>query len=105
MVVVVDVHSGVAAAAVDEEGDEILERPLLTLAVACADRAVDEVAVLSVHEAEEIVEPVRRLVERVALEIEVDVALVGRRQELEAALVLEREELVRRLAGLTLVEL
>ena len=78
--VVVDVQVGVDAAARLDPVDEALERGLLAGAVEAPDDLVARLAAVAVAPAEEVLEPARRLVERVALEVEPDVAL-GRRRE------------------------
>ena len=91
----VDVQPGVPAAALDEPVDEPLEDRPLAVAVARPERLVAHLAgVVAVAVAEEELEPARGLVERVPLEVEPDVAGVGRGQEPEAALLLVVEELV-----------
>ena len=89
----VDVHPGVAPAALDDPVDEPLEGGALAVAVASPDRGVDDLPRLAVAEAEQVFEPAPRLVEGVAFHVEPDVALVGARQQAEAALLLVREQL------------
>ena len=84
-----------AAAALDDPVDEPLEHRALAVAVARPERLVAHLAVLvAVAEAEEVLEPARRLVERMALEVEPHVAEVGLGQESEPALLLVGQELV-----------
>ena len=103
--VVVDVQVGVDAAARLDPVDEALERGLLAVAVEAPDDLVAHLAALAVAPAEEVLEPARRLVERVALEVEPDVALGRRREQPEAAVLLVREELDAPLARAREVEL
>ena len=91
--VVVDVHAGEAAAALDDQVDEPLEAGLLRGAVAGPDAVVARLAVLEVDPAEEVLEPAGRLEPRVALEVEPDVARARLGHEREAALVLDRQVL------------
>ena len=89
----VDVHGGEPLPARDDPVDELLERNPLVLAVSPPHRLVDDFAgVVPEAVAEEVLEPARGLVERVALHVEPDVARVGRGHEAEAALGLVREE-------------
>ena len=93
--VVVDVHARVAPAALDDPVDELLERGALGVAIPPPDRGVLHGAVVvAIAVAEEVLEPARGLVERVALHVEPDVAGVRLGQETEAALLLVGEELV-----------
>ena len=108
--VVVDVQVGVDAAARLDPVDEALEGRLLAVAVEPPDDLVARrggtcPARVPVAPPEQILEPARRLVERVALEVEPDVAFRGRRQRAEAAVGLVREELDAPLAGAREVEL
>ena len=103
--VVVDVQVGVDAAARLDPVDEALEGRLLAVAVEAPDDLVARLAAVAVAPAEEVLEPARRLVERVALEVEPDVAFRGRRKRAEAAVLLVREELDAPLAGAREVEL
>ena len=104
--VVVDVQVGIAAAALDEPVDEAAEGVLLAGPVEAPDRVVAELAVLVAEAvAEEVLEPARGLVERVALEVEPDVAGRGGGEQPEARVLLVREELVAVLAGLPVEEL
>ena len=103
--VVVDVQVGVDAAARLDPVDEALERGLLAVAVEAPDDLVARLAAVAVAPAEEVLEPARRLVERVALEVEPDVALGRRRKRAEAAVLLVREELDAPLARAREVEL
>ena len=96
----VDVHAGVAPPALDDPVDEALEGVALAVAVAPPDAVVVHGAVVvAVAAAEEVLEPARGLVERMALEVEPDVAGVRLGQEAEAALLLVRQELAQVLAG------
>ena len=84
--VVVDVRAGIAAPALDHPVDEALEDLALAVAVARPRGLVAHGAVLvAVAPAEQVLEPARRLVERMALEVEPDVAEVGLREQPEAA--------------------
>ncbi len=115
--VVVDVQVGVDAAARLDPVDEALEGGLLALAVESPDDLVANLtgawlqpgtccAVGSpVAPAEEVLEPARRLVEGVALEVEPDVARRRLREQPEAAVLLVREELDEAVAGARVVEL
>ena len=103
--VVVDVQVGVDAAARLDPVDEALEGGLLAVAVEAPDDLVARLAAVAVAPAEEVLEPARRLVERVALEVEPDVALRRRRERAEAAVLLVREELDAPLARAREVEL
>ena len=104
--VVVDVQPGVPAAALDEPVDEPLEHAALVAAVARPERLVPHLSgVVAVAVAEEELEPARGLVERVPLEVEPHVGVVGRGQEPEAALLLVVEQLVEVRAGLAPAEL
>ena len=92
--VVVDVHPRVLRTARDDPVDELLERDALVVAVSPPHRVVDDLAgVVAEAVAEEVLEPARGLVERMALHVEPDVARVGRGQQPEAALLLVGEEL------------
>ena len=102
----VDVRAGVAAPALDHPVDEALEDLALAVAVARPRGLVAHGAVLvAVAPAEQVLEPARRLVERVALEVEPDVAEVGLREEPEAAPLLVGQVVDAVLAGLAEVEL
>src|SRR4029453_7373044 len=91
--VVVDAHAGEAPVALDEGVDKLLEGAPLLVAVAGPEGAVELLAVLrELDPAEEELEPAARLVPGVALEVEPDVARRGLRHEVEAPLVLLREE-------------
>ena len=91
--VVVDVQVGVDAAARLDPVDEALEGGFLRFAVRAPDDLVAELArVVAPAPAEEVLEPARRLVERVALEVEPDVAGRRRRKQPEAAVLLVREQ-------------
>jgi hypothetical protein len=104
--VVVDVHPRKACAALADQVDQPLEAGLLLRAVERPDAVVPRLAVVAEPDpAEQVLEPARRLVPGVALEVEPDVALVRLRKEREAALALEREDLVRELAREAAVEL
>ena len=103
--VVVDVHVGVHTAARLDPVDEALESRLLAAAVESPDDLVARVAAVAVAPAEEVLEPARRLVERVAFEVEPDVALGRRRQYAEAAVILVRKQLDAPLARAREVEL
>ena len=103
--VVVDVQVGVDAPARLDPVDEAFERGLLAVAVETPDDLVPRLVAVAVTPAEEVLEPARRLVERMALEVEPDVALGRRRQQPEAAILLVREELDAPLAGAREVEL
>ncbi len=113
--VVVDVQVGVDAAARLDPVDEALEGGLLAVAVEAPDDLVAELTAVRRGEAclarvpvtppEQILEPARRLVERVALEVEPDVARRRRRKRAEAAVLLVREELDAPLARAREVEL
>ena len=93
--VVVDVEPRVAEAALDDPVDEPLERGALAVAVARPERLVAHLACLvAVAVAEQELEPARRLVERMPLEVEPDVAGVRLGQEAKAALLLVVQELV-----------
>ena len=92
--VVVDVHARVASPPFDEPVDESLEHRALALAVPPPQRRVADLArLVAVAVAEQVLEPPRGLVERVTLEVEPYVTLVGLRQEPEAPLRLVRQEL------------
>ena len=92
--VVVDVHAGEAAAALDDQVDEPLEAGLLLGAVAGPDAVVARLpVVVEVDPAEEVLEPAGRLEPGVALEVEPDVARVRLGHEREAALGLDRQQL------------
>ena len=88
----VDVHVGIARQPLVEKVDERLERAPLTVAVVRPDRPVAPGSVVARRrvvlrqQAEEEVQPPRRLPERVALDVEDDVARRGSRQPLEALL-------------------
>ena len=91
----VDVHARVSGAARDDPVDELLERDPLAVAVSPPHRLVDDLArVVAEAVAEEVLEPARGLVERVALHVEPDVARVGLGQQAEAAILLVGQELV-----------
>ena len=101
--VVVDVQVGVALEPLVHEVDELLERALLLRAVVAPEGVKPRLALVDRDRAEQVLEPV--LVERVALHVEEEVALGGRRQEREAPALLGLEQLVRGRAGAALVEL
>src|SRR5215211_9199431 len=102
--IVVDVHAGEAPAAFDEVVDELLEGAPLLVPVAGPDGAVELLAVLrELDPAEEELEPPAGLVPGVALEVEPDVARRRLRHEVEAAVVLLREEVDLVLARLAVV--
>ncbi len=85
---------GCCSTARDDPVDELLERDALVVAVSPPHRVVDDLArVVAEAVAEEVLEPARGLVERVALHVEPDVARVGRGQQPEAALLFVGEEL------------
>jgi hypothetical protein len=103
---VIDVHSREARAALADPVEEPLEARILLVAVERPDAVVlRDALVVEVDPSEQVLEPARRLVPGIALEVEPDVARVRLGQEREAALGLEREELVLELAGLAPVEL
>ena len=99
--VVVDVQARVARASLVDEVDEVLERLLLGGAVVRPEGAV----ALGVADAPEVLEPAARLPERVALDVEEEIAGRGRRQEREPARRLRRQHAVDVLAGARMVEL
>jgi hypothetical protein len=84
--VVVDVRAGVALAPGDGPVDEALEDLALAVAIACPRSLVAHRSVLvSVAPAEQVLEPARRFVEGMALEVEPDVAERRLGQEPESA--------------------
>ena len=93
--VVVDVQVGVDAAALLDPVDEALEGSLLAGAVEAPDDLVAQSRrLVAVAPAEEVLEPARRLVERMALEVEPDVACRRRREACrKPRVLLVREEL------------
>ena len=93
--VVVDVHVWIGAQALVEEVDELLERALLALAVVRPEGSEGRPAVLAPEDAEEVLEPAVGRPERVALDVEEDVARRGLRQQLEAALRRRLEQVIR----------
>ena len=104
--VVVDVHPGVPRAPLLDQVEKPLEALLLLRAVERPDDVVlRHAVVVEVDPAEQVLEPARRLVPGIALEVEPDVARARLGQEGEAALGLEREDLVLELAGPAPVEL
>ena len=72
--VVVDVHAGIAREPLVHEVHEVLEQPSLLPPVVSPHRAVLPVRAVAQHQAEQEVQPARRLPERVALDVEDDVA-------------------------------
>ncbi len=78
-----------------EEVDELLERALLALAVVRPEGSEGRPAVLAPEDAEEVLEPAVGRPERVALDVEEDVARRGLRQQLEAALRRRLEQVIR----------
>ena len=100
--VVVDVQVGVAREPLVHEVDEALERDPLRLVVVRVERL--EVAV-DVEDPPEVLEPAARVPERVALEVEEEVAGRGVGQEREARLRLRLQEPVIVHAGLARVQL
>ena len=72
--VVVDVQVGVDAPARLDPVDEALEGSLLPRAVEAPDDLVARLATVAIAPAEEVLEPACRLVERMTLEVEPDVA-------------------------------
>ena len=85
-------HVGIADEPLVEEVDEPLEGLALLGPVERPERPEGGLAVLEEDDAVEVLEPARRLVERVALDVVEDVALGRARQELEPAALDEREE-------------
>ena len=100
--VVVDVHVGVLAQARVDEVDERLERGLLARVVVGPERRE---VVVRVEHAPEVLEAPVLVPERVALDVEEEVAGRGVGQEREAGVGVRREELVDGLAGLAALEL
>lgn len=84
----VDVQVGVRVSPFVDEVHKLLERAPFPVAIARADRPVLAVG----EDAEQELELVRRLEERIALHVEKDVAGRGRRQKSEATLILGREQ-------------
>jgi len=74
---VVDVQARVAREPLADEVDELLERPPLGVAVVRPEGAV----AVGVADAPEVLEPAARLPERVALDVEEEVAAGRRREE------------------------
>jgi hypothetical protein len=104
--VVVDVHPGVARAALADQVDQPLEARPLLLTVERPDVLVPRLAVVvEVDPAGQVLERAPGLVPGVALEVEPDVARAQLGQERKPALGLEREDRVRELAGAAAVEL
>src|SRR6185437_5606840 len=78
----------------DDPVDEPFEDLALAVAVLPPQRLVDDLArLVAIAVAEQVLEPAGRLVERMALEVEPHVALVGLRHQPEAAFGLVLEEL------------
>ena len=90
--VVVDVHRGVGGAALAEQVDHSLDGPPLLRAVVRPERAE---RAGGVDDSPEVLEPAAGLPERVALDVEEEVAVARRRQQHEAARRLGREHLPR----------
>ena len=104
--VVVDVRAGVAAPPGDDTVDEALEDLALTVAIARPGGFVANRAVLvAVAPAKQVLEPARRLVERVALEVEPDVPERRRGKEPKAASLFVGQEINAVLTGLAPVKL
>ena len=102
----VDVRAGVAPAPGDGPVDEALEDLALAVAIARPGGLVAHSAVLvAVAPAEQVLEPARRLVEGMALEVEPDVAERRLGQEPKAAALLVGQVIDAVLARLAVVEL
>jgi hypothetical protein len=88
----IDVHIGVLLAALHDEVDERFERRALFAEIAGPERAI--LALFAEVHAEEVLEAALGRVERIALHVEVDVALIGRRELGEAAFLFVLQEFV-----------
>ena len=83
--VVVHVHARIAREPPVHQVDEVLEEPPLAGAIVGPPRLVAPVRAVAQQQAEEKVQPARRLPERIALDVEEEVTRRRRRQGLEAA--------------------
>ena len=102
----VDVETRIAAAAFDDPVDEPLEHRALAVPITRPERLVAHVTgLVAVAVAEEELEPARRLVEGMTLEVEPHVAAIGLGQEPEPALLLVGQELVEMRPRLATAEL